>query len=311
MPEVLRVALKSDYREPLRAIGFVGRDAEVSRLSSILSSRKSGTILVSGHRGVGKTALVEEAISKAREATSTMVVARLTLPHMCPDVEPRDEALRHHMLQSLARSLYFSVKREPPGQQLELLLERCRRLYDKTYLTSLTSEKVDESLVGIEARRTERTVSRTRVEVGPVLAKILAMTLVAGTTLGAAALSAVLARWTSLGPWSWAVAALLAAGILLASTTFDYSEEIEDTLGGELTQKDKATETGVFDLSAETLEFELRDLVSDFADSGYRCVFVIDELDKLELFASDCEKRLEEQLIFRMVASLKNFFTLG
>jgi hypothetical protein len=45
---------------------FVGRDELVERLTGDFTARSSGTILISGVRGVGKTALVERALLKAR-----------------------------------------------------------------------------------------------------------------------------------------------------------------------------------------------------------------------------------------------------
>ena len=46
---------------------FVGRDEYLKRLDSHFRSRNGGTILISGVRGVGKTALVDRALVMSRD----------------------------------------------------------------------------------------------------------------------------------------------------------------------------------------------------------------------------------------------------
>lgn len=63
----LRLRLKPNFREPITSgAGFVGREAKIARLTAVLRHRASATVLVSGHRGVGKTTLVDEAIRRGK-----------------------------------------------------------------------------------------------------------------------------------------------------------------------------------------------------------------------------------------------------
>src|ERR1700720_1152545 len=108
MSTTVRIVLRPDFREPLRSQdGFVGRDRELAFLINLLQHRDCATLLVSGHRGVGKSALVDEALRRVEKDEKGRVVVRLSLPHLYPgEVDDRD--LRGQILRSLARALYFT-----------------------------------------------------------------------------------------------------------------------------------------------------------------------------------------------------------
>ena len=67
-----KIILKKDWDEPVRfdpvngkTLGrFRGRQSEIDWLANEIAHKKSGTILICGHRGVGKSSLVYEAIAK-------------------------------------------------------------------------------------------------------------------------------------------------------------------------------------------------------------------------------------------------------
>ena len=69
----MKIVLKDDWDVSLRpplfgrdVVGhFAGRDKEIQRLVNELLRKKSGSICISGHRGVGKTSFVYKAISEA------------------------------------------------------------------------------------------------------------------------------------------------------------------------------------------------------------------------------------------------------
>ena len=71
----MKIVLKDDWDVSLRpplfgrdVVGhFAGREKEISRLVNELQRKKSGSIFVTGHRGVGKTSFVYKAISDVYE----------------------------------------------------------------------------------------------------------------------------------------------------------------------------------------------------------------------------------------------------
>jgi hypothetical protein len=67
MGENFRLGLRPNFGEPITSgAGFIGRGAEVSRLTAVLRHRASATVLVSGHRGVGKTPFVDEVTRRTK-----------------------------------------------------------------------------------------------------------------------------------------------------------------------------------------------------------------------------------------------------
>ena len=77
-----RVPLRDDWDrrprfETLETGMFVGRTELLERLTGDLTARRSGTVLISGVRGVGKTALVERSLLAAREVLQNRYWERL------------------------------------------------------------------------------------------------------------------------------------------------------------------------------------------------------------------------------------------
>jgi Cdc6-like AAA superfamily ATPase len=313
VPKIVRLALKDNYRETLQAAGFVGREAELNRLTSVLGERQSATVLVSGHRGVGKTSLVEQALKLAvgeSKKKSSRLVVRLTLPHVRPADEAAEDKVRAQVLTSLARGLYFEIDKVKVSDTLR---DKAKALYDKTYLAAGTAERVVERLSQEAAGTVQRSSQRTRIELDSRLAR-LALQAIFGA-LGIAGV-AVFAWVAARLPWYYQLLCAVAVVAVLViafvkGVGLEWEKGCEASLTETLTASDKATETGILDFSPETLEFKLRELLEDLAKAGKSCVFVIDELDKLELAEGAGETAIERDFIFTIISSLKNFFTLG
>ncbi len=307
----LRIKLRQEFREPLKSdVGFVGREAELSRLVSLFQRRSAATVLVSGHRGVGKSALVEEALTRAKKDRKKRIVARLTLPHVYRRQKDQqdDKEIRDHILRSLARSLYFALKdtKSLPDD----LKERAQALYNKTYLRELEEHRVVESIAEAEARRQTSTRTESTFRPSKAFSMILGPALAVGVATGGLAVIYQVAQQFG---WGFGAGAggLLALVAILSGYTMSKSKSEVSSVTDTVMEKDNLTQVGVLDMSPETLEFELRDLVDQLAKRGWPCVFVIDELDKLETEKQEEGATLETHVIFRIVASLKNFFTLG
>lgn len=302
----LRLKIKKEFREPLRSkIGFVGREAELARLTSLFQHRTAATVLVSGHRGVGKSALVDEALARSIAGKTKRTVARLTLPHIYPADD--GSVLRGQILRALARSLYFAMKDD--DSLSKALRERAEALYSKTYLTELKEHTAVESLAEAEAKSQSSIKTETTIAPSKLVSGILGSALAGGVAVGGVAVVNRVSQ--DHGIAAGVIAALAVVGAAVASAiTIGKSREDVASISDKITKRDEVTRTGTLDLSPETLEFELRDLVKQLHDDGRPCVFVIDELDKLEV-GPKADGDLEQHVIFKIVASLKNFFTLG
>ena len=301
----LKLKLKNHFREPLSTdIGFIGREVELARLTSLFQLRQAATVLVAGHRGVGKSALVEEALKRAEPAKKKRLTARLTLPHL----QPGSKDIRDQTLRSLARALYFALKdrKDVPKK----LRDQGKALYDKTYLKSLQEDTLLESIVQAEAKARSMSRTTTTFEPDKTVTLILGTALSAGLAIGGVAVvSRVIAQDGNV--WGFVAGALIVGVAVLSGMTIHKQKEGEQSVGESITASSKVGRTGQYDISPETLEFELRDLIIQLAEQKHPCVFIIDELDKLEASTVDQPESFENHVIFQILSSLKNFFTLG
>ena len=127
MAEVIRLALKARFREPLPGeVGYTGREKELAALEDLIANRTSATVLVAGQRGVGKTALVSEALTRAEKRSPDLVVVRIALPHVYSGDDDAVE-LRSRVLRGLSRAFYFAVK--GAGKVQKRHKRRCQSLY--------------------------------------------------------------------------------------------------------------------------------------------------------------------------------------
>lgn len=157
--ELFRSELKSGFREPTANDRFVGRERELAKLEEILTERSSATVLLAGFRGVGKTALIKEAILRASTVSKQLVV-RISPPHL--DRRTEAPAIRTQVLRSLARGLYFEALNE------DTLSKGTRSLlsetYEKTYLTELERHSAIESAISSANAERHSTVVRASID---------------------------------------------------------------------------------------------------------------------------------------------------
>jgi Cdc6-like AAA superfamily ATPase len=305
----LVLRLKAGFRDPLRSgAGFVGREAELARLVAMFKHRSAATVLVSGHRGVGKTTLVDEALRQATK--SKTVIARLGLPHINPEDGGASRELRGQILRSLARSLHFAVKDEKAVKKE--LRERTQALYDKTYLKELQEQGQLEALTQAEIKSTSAVKSETSFDPGKIVGALLGSVGAGIVATGGAATAAVVGRDHGLG-WGVATLVFVAGAAIAGGVTTTRAKSEEKTSTEQVLDRHTAMKVGTFDLSPETLEFELKELLTALDALGVSPIFVVDELDKLEATpgGAEHEATLEGHVIFSILSSLKNFFTLG
>lgn len=303
---LFKLRLRDGFREPLRHQRFVGRGRELALLAELVSERRSATVLVAGFRGAGKTGLVNEALGKAK--AKKQLVVRLAPPFLGAEEAGRN-SVRAQVLRSLARGLYFAVA-DDGSLKGETVRGRIEAIYEKTYLMEMETHSVVESVAAAEVKRSESTTVKATLE-GSTATKMLAgagvMGLVSSAGVGAAVLAA-----DRLGT-AWGVGALVFAvgAAVAAALSIERTKSSDSTATDQVTEKDSRSRVGRLDLSEETLEFELRRSLEDLSKMNYRVIFVLDELDKLEHSSNAALDSIEDSPVFRIVASLKNFFTLG
>ena len=169
MPTSLQFQLREGYREPIASgIAFVGRERELARLQAIIRNRPSATVLISGHRGVGKTTLVEQALIQNDDPN--LLVVRLSLPHIYGKALDASREIRSQVLRSLARSLHFAVKDSKAGKTLK---EQAESLYEKTYLIELHEHGQFESLTQTEAAEREQKHDELSINPGKSLSILI------------------------------------------------------------------------------------------------------------------------------------------
>jgi len=301
---LFRAQLKDGFREPLAHNRFVGRERELDRLKEILTEQSSATVLLAGFRGAGKTALMNEAIRRS-ETERKQLVVRIAPPHLDRGIEA--PTIRSQVLRSLARGLYFEALEAEnlPKNAFSLI----SATYEKTYLTQLEKHRVVESIASSAMAERQSTVVRTSIDVSASLRLLvggLATALIA--TLGVG--SAVLAGDLLGHAWGMAAAAFVLVLAVASGLIFERTRKEDTDIATELMKKDGRTELGKFDLSDETLEFELRRSLAELADDNRRVIFVLDELDKLHLDGKELSD-IEDSPVFAILTSLKNFFMLG
>ena len=143
MKNLIEFQLKQSFRDPVNIEAeetvFKGRKNEIRRLKSLIMFRKSASILISGVRGIGKTAFVHEALRQTRkELETTFPIIDITFANIVGN-KPNETKLRKDILNSLIRGLWLNqISQEKAGTQLE-------KLYDKTFISDLKTTGILET----------------------------------------------------------------------------------------------------------------------------------------------------------------------
>jgi hypothetical protein len=214
--------------------------------------------------------------------------------------------IRDRTLKSLARALFFAIKDTdniPPE-----VVTATTRIYRLTGLKDL--QEHDQLTVTRRTLESGTTISKndSALDVSKALNGLLG----AGVSAAIAGGGFLVASHISdeRGPVAGILAlAGLAAMTILGSlrVTRSSASSMEET--AETTDDSSGSTDQVLDLSPETLEFELQDVMRGMRQQNRPIVFVVDELDKLD--ATTLAAAWESHPVGVIVSSLKNFFALG
>ena len=287
------IHLKPDWDTPCSAptLGrsaemghFVGRDAEIKRLSNELARSPQRSILFAGHRGVGKTTLVYAAFRKAEEMARpvTLVPVLLNANQL---VATKDD--QREVLVSLIRRLFRATADGALSDAA--IAEEIARLYKRAVASQYKqSESQGRALERIAEHQRERTLELS----APKLAHTFATFAVPWAGAAALGLSNPMH-----GQLDTLAAVVLAGPVpLLAKASWRWSKSATTKTSA----TKQAEELYEFDASPGNLEFDLEHIHRKMGESEYRVVYIVDEVDKLSN-----DQALE------LFAAFKNLFTLS
>lgn len=273
---------------------FSGRSDEVSQLTNEILRRNSGAILISGHRGVGKTSLAYKALRSARAQDEKLIVVLINAAQL--EVEEdrtlesdkkNDKINPKKIIENLIRRLYSVSRDKDLGANKEI-----ETLYKKA-----VSKEVErkESFEQTEKQEREIEIESTRKFQVDELDRKSVTTMI-----------------------SWAFAAAYQFGkfnffgggvvdslipLLLAFPlpyTINYFTKKSEKIKALSKNSEEVAEIYKFDNAIGNLEFDLEGIHSKLADQKRKLIYVIDELDKLTL------NQVKEVLKY-----FKNLFTLS
>lgn len=287
------IVLKADWDIPIRLSMegdriegyFVGRDAEVSHLKSDLQRRNSGAIIVIGHRGVGKTSFVYQAISKARESNKKIVPVLMNATQL-QDGDEKEAPLR--TIENLIRRLYATIGHYSLDAAVKKELDK---LYKKA---QAHSARITEAVRSAETDERSQ-VTETQFTISPEGLAYAGVVLVVATAGGAlisrapflAAMPVV--KEIARGFVSLGLPAVFLGKFLLQKRRSKIS--LRESSADEVYETDK---------TLGNLEHDLERVHQLIARQKYKIIYVVDELDKLEV--AQAKKVLQH---------FKNLFTLS
>ena len=310
MKNLIEFQLKQSFRDPVNIEAeetvFKGRKNEIRRLKSLIMFRKSASILISGVRGIGKTAFVHEALRQTRkELETTFPIIDITFANIVGN-KPNETKLRKDILNSLIRGLWLNqISQEKAGTQLE-------KLYDKTFISDLKTtgilETSKQEIITSEKKDVKEQI--LKLDFSPtfeVAAKVTGVTISVGYLLELLNFLSINWNW-----WQLTIFGTLFAGIISLilmtkieiKTVYSFLKGVEDKVA----EKISGSKSAKYDLSADTLESELKQILRTLEETGSKAIFVIDELDKLDDPKPD---KFDESLVYVIVKTFKNLFSLS
>lgn len=265
---------------------FVGRAEEIRHICNEISRKDSGCILISGHRGVGKTSVTYHSLNEIQKKNEKHIFVLINAPQLeerSTDKKLPPDSLNpiypDNILKNLIRRLY-SASNDQVGNKHNFTKE----------LNTLYKKAVASQFKSFESSRSKEDDSSER-EMGFVanfnstkfITSVVAI-------LGTALLKFYENPWFDLALW------LTLLFLAYSSSQFSFVKK----LGRKTSEATEAGELYDMDNSLGNLEFDLEVLHRKIAESGYKVIYVIDEMDKLTTEKSG-----------QILSYFKNLFTLS
>lgn len=270
---------------------FAGRKEEVSQLTNEVLRRNSGAILISGHRGVGKTSLVYKALRKAQEQDKSITIILMNAAQLEVDEDKpagsTDKINPKKIIENLIRRLYSVAAVENIGAEKEI-----ETLYKKAVSKEVERKELLEQSNNIEWEAEKEKNYQFKVD---EINKKTFITMVSWTLAVAYQIGGVQIFGGSVID---KVLPLILAFPLPYAINYFYSssENIKETKK----HSQGVAEIYKFDNAIGNLEYDLELVHSKLAANKRKLIYLIDELDKLTL------NQVKEVLKY-----FKNLFTLS
>ena len=262
---------------------FVGRHVEKNKLVNDFLRKSNGSILVSGARGIGKTALVYQALQEAVTANNVRTIELVPIILNGSQLDMDESKLKKEILNGLIRRVYTNLifKRDLDGKrksELSKLYKKAMSAEVKIRDISTTSQSTTESMSSKKENNFEINI-RFKIILFVAFLYIL-----------------------FLKPPPEQVNTVVA--FLLVVLTTSVASSVYNYISTKITNKDKlntnlAEETYITDSSPDNLEYDLYEFLKSIKGK-YKIIFVFDELDKLG-----------DQKVISIVRIYKNLFNIS
>jgi len=270
---------------------FAGRKRELDLLVNEILHKTSGSILVSGHRGVGKTSLVYKALAEVLKKRKDIIIVLMNAAQLEAELKDKSENKSinpREIIENLIRRLYTATRNKKELD--ESIRKGIENLYKKAVakefkLTELFTGKAQE-MKQIEEERVKEILISERISHIVIFI--------------ACWITGALVIVFNLTPFEWLnklIGLLLTFPVPYILNSIYRKREIKKAVE-EISAE--AQELYELDNKISNLEFDLEEIHKKISESGKRLIYVIDELDKLEV------EQVKESLKY-----FKHLFTLS
>jgi len=297
--ETKRIVLKKDWDIPPRFSldskkfegHFAGRKRELDLLVNEILHKTSGSILVSGHRGVGKTSLVYKALVEVLKRKKDIIIVLMNAAQLEAELKDKSENISinpREIIENLIRRLYTATR---DNKELD---DNIRKDIENLYKKAVAKEfKLTELFTGKVQEMKQMEEEKTR----EILINENILHIVIFIICWAIGVFFIVFNLT---PFEWLnklIGLSLTFPVPYVLNLIYRKREIKKSLKEISTQAKKLYE---LDNKISNLEFDLEEIHKKISESGKRLVYVIDELDKLEI------EQVKESLKY-----FKHLFTLS
>lgn len=289
-----KLVLQRDWDIPIRPYVskknsggyFAGREKEYAFLANEIIRKKNGSILVCGHRGVGKTSLVYKSILKLKNECPDAIVVVVNCSQL--EIENQDKFEQKRVLENLIKRLYYTVDRIEDAKLEPEIKKEIEELYKKaTAYNYKLYESNNRGYSTSEIKEKETSIYFDKVNLIYFIFWFLALVFeVISFIFPSIYLMKVIPFLLFFPPFA---------------ITLHYKKNLLHT--EKKYSDNEAKKVREFDNNVGSLEYDLECLYKKMADDGTRVVYVIDELDKLDKHIKDP--------VSDIFNKFKNLFTLS
>jgi len=297
---LMKLILKKDWDIPIRYNAqkgkgeghFCGRTKEVDHLVNELKNKESGSILISGYRGVGKTSLVYKALSCI--ANKDTIIVLLNASQL--EAESREglnasygkdfEINPKKIMENLIKRLYSTIKQFHYESLSDDLKLRINNLYRKAYASEYKNIETDFRSMELLNEITKESKKGMKINTN-ILINVISI--IASLSLASLTLLLDVNQFLP----------IVVASIVPFIINISYQIISKETRINRINQNVKAKY--LFDDSIGNLEFDLEQIHREIKSDEKKLIYIIDELDKFE----------KQDQVAQVIKFFKNFFTLS